>query len=187
MSESYSLIVQVIQPYSTCTSNIAFLCTQQRHFKNKNVTNTRLDYESVSLSRYLKCLANSLMETAGSGGFPQGKRTLFLQKTTSLGVLLVQVLCRCRFCFLFGFIHCNLGDVVLLTLHLIAFLSGIQKEVHQCSLTATFSLQALIEHARIWGTSETNNPHFTELSSQLLDTVKRLTGHVIGIIEVCVA
>ncbi|KAL9988342.1 hypothetical protein ACROYT_G002777 [Oculina patagonica] len=60
---------------------------------------------------------------------------------------------------------------------------GIQKDVHQCCLAATFSLQALIEHARIWGTSETNNDHFTELSSQLLDTVKRLAGHVIGIIE----
>lgn len=60
---------------------------------------------------------------------------------------------------------------------------GIQKEVHQCCLTSTLALQVLIEHARIWGTSETNNVHFTELSSQLLDTVKRLAGHVIGIVE----
>lgn len=74
----------------------------------------------------------------------------------------------------------------MLTLHLIVFLSGIQKGVQQCCLAATFSLQVLIEHARIWGTSETNNDHFTELSSQLLDAVKRLAGHVIEIIEVCV-
>lgn len=66
-------------------------------------------------------------------------------------------------------------------------LSGIQKDVQQCCLAATFSLQMLIEHARIWGTSETNSDHFTELSSQLLETVKRLAGHVIGIIEVRVA
>ena len=64
------------------------------------------------------------------------------------------------------------------------FMTGIQKEVHQCCLTATLALQVLIEHARIWGTSETNSVHFTELSSQLLDTVKRLAGHVIGIVEV---
>lgn len=63
-------------------------------------------------------------------------------------------------------------------------MSGIQKEVPQCCLAATLALQVLIEHARIWGTSETNNVHFTELSSQLLDTVKRLAGHVIGIVEV---
>lgn len=67
---------------------------------------------------------------------------------------------------------------------IVFFMTGIQKEVHQCCLTSTLALQVLIEHARIWGTSETNNVHFTELSSQLLDTVKRLAGHVIGIVEV---
>lgn len=64
------------------------------------------------------------------------------------------------------------------------FMSGNQKEVPQCCLATTLALQVLIEHARIWGTSETNNVSFTELSSQLLDTVKRLAGHVIGIVEV---
>lgn len=63
-------------------------------------------------------------------------------------------------------------------------MSGIQKEDPQCCLAAALALQVLIEHARIWGTSETNSVHFAELSSQLLDTVKRLAGHVIGIIEV---
>lgn len=64
------------------------------------------------------------------------------------------------------------------------FLSGFHKEVHQCCLTATFTMEMLIEHARTWGASEINNTHFTELSSQFLDTVKRLAGHVIDIIEV---
>ena len=80
----------------------------------------------------------------------------------------------CLFVFLF----------VLLFSLLRFFMTGIQKEVHQCCLTATLALQVLIEHARIWGTSETSSVHFTELSSQLLDTVKRLAGHVIGIVEV---
>ena len=64
------------------------------------------------------------------------------------------------------------------------FIKKKKKEVPQCCLAATLALQVLIEHARVWGTSETNNVHFTELSSQLLDTVKRLAGHVIGIVEV---
>ena len=42
----------------------------------------------------------------------------------------------------------------------------------------------LSEHVRMWGTAEINNAPFVELSSQLLDTVRRLAGHVIGIIEV---
>ena len=67
---------------------------------------------------------------------------------------------------------------------IVILVSGIQKEVPQCCLAATLALQVLIEHARIWGTSETNNVHFNELSFQLLDTVKRLAGHVIGIVEV---
>ena len=66
----------------------------------------------------------------------------------------------------------------------VIFMSGIQKEAPQCCLAATLALQVLIEHARVWGTSETNNVHFTELSAQLLDTVKRLAAHVIGIVEV---
>ena len=37
----------------------------------------------------------------------------------------------------------------------------------------------------MWGTAETNNAPFVELSSQLLDSLKGLAGHVIGIIEVC--
>ena len=61
---------------------------------------------------------------------------------------------------------------------------GIPKEVQQCCLTATFSLQLLMEHARMWGTAETRNAHFTELSSQLIDTVKPLADHVIKIVEV---
>ena len=82
---------------------------------------------------------------------------------------------------LFLFLCCHFS---YFTLIVFIFMQGIQKEVPQCCLAATLALQVLIEHARIWGTSETNNVHFTELSSQLLDTVKRLSGHVIGIVEV---
>ena len=66
----------------------------------------------------------------------------------------------------------------------VAFLDT-SKEVHQCCLTATFSLQLLMEHARIWGTLETQNVAFADLSSQLVDSVKRLADHVTTIIEVC--
>lgn len=57
-------------------------------------------------------------------------------------------------------------------------------EGHQCCVSTTISLQMLSEHVRMWGTAEINNEPFVELSSQLLDTVRRLAGHVIGIIEI---
>ena len=64
-------------------------------------------------------------------------------------------------------------------------LADLPKDVHQCCLTATFSVQLLIEHARIWGTLEPQSAHFVDLSSHLVNTVKRVADHVTAIIEVC--
>lgn len=41
----------------------------------------------------------------------------------------------------------------------------------------------LTELAQIWCTAETQNAHFSDLSFQLVETVKRLGDHVIKIIE----
>ena len=62
--------------------------------------------------------------------------------------------------------------------------SGLQTEGQQCCVSASISVQMLVEHVRMWGTAEITNEPFVELSSQLLDTIKRLAGHVISIIEV---
>jgi len=64
-----------------------------------------------------------------------------------------------------------------------AFDGGTPKEVQLCFLTASFSVQMLTELARIWCTAETQNAHFSDLSFQLVETVKRLGDHVIKIIE----
>ena len=62
--------------------------------------------------------------------------------------------------------------------------SGLPTEGQQCCVSASISVQMLVEHVRMWGTAEITNEPFVELSSQLLDTIKRLAGHVISIIEV---
>ena len=62
--------------------------------------------------------------------------------------------------------------------------SGLQTEGQQYCVSASISVQMLVEHVRMWGTAEITNEPFVELSSQLLDTIKRLAGHVISIIEV---
>ncbi|KAM7447173.1 the TRAFAC class myosin-kinesin ATPase superfamily [Porites harrisoni] len=59
----------------------------------------------------------------------------------------------------------------------------IPKEAHQCCLSATFSLQLLIEQARIWGTLENQNNQFKDLGCLMVDTVKRLANCVTAIIE----
>ncbi|RMX47546.1 hypothetical protein pdam_00019081 [Pocillopora damicornis] len=61
---------------------------------------------------------------------------------------------------------------------------GLQTEGQQCCVSASISVQMLVEHVRMWGTTEITNEPFVELSSQLLDTIKRLAGHVISIIEI---
>lgn len=65
-------------------------------------------------------------------------------------------------------------------------LADLPKEAHQCCLSATFSLQLLIEQARIWGTLENQNNKFKDLGCLMVDTVKRLANCVTAIIEVCV-
>lgn len=60
------------------------------------------------------------------------------------------------------------------------------KEAHQCCLSATFSLQLLIEQARIWGTLENQNNQFKDLGCLMVDTVTRLANCVTAIIEVCI-
>ena len=65
-------------------------------------------------------------------------------------------------------------------------LAELPKEAHQCCLSATFSLQLLIEQARIWGTLENQNNQFKDLGFLMVDTVKRLANCVTAIIEVCV-
>ena len=65
-------------------------------------------------------------------------------------------------------------------------LADLPKEAHQCCLSATFSLQLLIEQARIWGTLENQNNRFKDLGCLMVDTVKRLANCVTAIIEVVI-
>ena len=65
-------------------------------------------------------------------------------------------------------------------------LADLPKEAHQCCLSSTFSLQLLIEQARIWGTLENQNNQFKDLGFLMVDSVKRLANCVTAIIEVCV-
>ena len=76
-------------------------------------------------------------------------------------------------------------DTIFLLLTLPS-LADLPKEAHQCCLSATFSLQLLIEQARIWGTLENQNNQFKDLGCLMIDTVKRLANCVTAIIEVCV-
>ena len=65
-------------------------------------------------------------------------------------------------------------------------LADLPKEAHQCCLSATFSLQLLIEQARIWGTLENQNNQFKDLGCLMVDTMTRLANCVTAIIEVCI-